>query len=52
MLKTLFICVILGLLDQPLFAQTTNNLAPSAPGRDLDTPDIVAARYLKKRNGD
>ncbi|HKQ53392.1 MAG TPA: glycoside hydrolase family 15 protein, partial [Pyrinomonadaceae bacterium] len=34
MLKTLLTCLIVGLLVQPLFAQTTNNLAPGAPGRD------------------
>jgi glucoamylase len=34
MLKTLLTCLTLGLLGQPLFAQTTNNLAPGAPGRD------------------
>jgi len=45
MLKTLFICVILGLLDQPLFAQTTNNLAPGAPGRD---PQSGHARHRRR----
>ncbi len=34
MLKTLLTCLTIGLLGQPLFAQTTNNLAPGAPGRD------------------
>lgn len=34
MLKTLLTCLTLVLLGQPLFAQTTNNLAPGAPGRD------------------
>ncbi len=34
MLKTLLTLLTICLLDQALFAQTTNNLAPGAPGRD------------------
>ena len=34
MLKLLPTLFVVGLLVQPLFAQTTNNLAPGAPGRD------------------
>ena len=39
MLKILLSCVVIALLDQALFAQTTNNLAPGAPGRDAQWED-------------
>lgn len=34
MLEALPILIAAGFLVQALFAQTTNNLAPGAPGRD------------------
>ncbi|HYG83242.1 MAG TPA: hypothetical protein VD861_22780 [Pyrinomonadaceae bacterium] len=80
MLKALSTLIVVVILVQALFAQTTNNLAPGAPGRgaqregagsatplawsmaqfirlaanlqegrNLDTPDIVAARYPRPR---
>jgi hypothetical protein len=33
MRQTLLTLIAITLLDQALFAQTTNNLAPGAPGR-------------------
>ena len=59
MLKTLLSCVLLGLVVQPLFAQTTNNLAsgealsaaPSSPRKGFETCELEYKRgwrsYLK-----